>query len=292
VVSAPPHPLFGYTGGVPVVARVVVVLWVTLGCSATSAPVTYPSPAPPTITTAPARAAPAATENPATPPIEGCPKYSLPLGAAEWTTQPNSDLCCPFAPNHGPPFRRFTEREGCEAWTHERDCRPGYGCSDGCNSRTCTEDGQRWLTTALDCQYLIQLDFRLGKDTLEEILVTPMLRLLESKQRRLILTGDASPEEGNVTARFALARRRAESVRRSLVKAGAAPERLTVEVNPQLSRPAPTGSTAPVAVPSGTARVTITTDPSYRVPSDFPADACEQRHYCWCDDGGRTVFPP
>jgi len=40
----------------------------------------------------------------------------------------------------------------------------------------------------------------------------------------------------------------------------------------------------PSAAPAGSPRVTATPEPSYPSRYDYPADACDKRHYCWCDD--------
>jgi len=59
-----------------------------------------------------------------------------------------------------------------------------------------------------------------------------------------------------------------------LLELGAPPERV------DLRREAD-----PSAAPAGSPRVTVTPEPSYPSRYDFPADACDERHYCWCDDG-------
>lgn len=101
----------------------------------------------------------------------------------------------------------------------------------------------------------------------------PGVGLLASPERRLIVAGEAGPDEGIAAQRRALAEGRAKAVHARLLELGAPAER--VEIRPGAD---------PGQAPHGSPRVTVTPEPSYRTRYDFPADACERRGYCWCDD--------
>ena len=98
---------------------------------------------------------------------------------------------------------------------------PGWACDDGCNIHSCADDGARIFTTLADCSMLGFVEFEPGSSRLSDpTRVDGLLRLLANPERRLIVSGDAGPDEGTAAQRRALAERRAEAVYARLLERG------------------------------------------------------------------------
>src|SRR4051812_31980593 len=112
-------------------------LFVCGACGGTRVPAPSAAPAKPTAVSALApSAAPAPAE--ARPP-------------KVWTTAPDTDVCTEYENPKAPDFSRFETQRACEQWVHERRCRPGMSCNDGCNDVGCDGTGMHSLRTLIEC---------------------------------------------------------------------------------------------------------------------------------------------
>lgn len=198
------------------VRRLIVSILVVTGCAR---PV--PPPAPPLI---------ASTAAPAAHP------------SMVWTTESKADDCRAFPVGSAPPFSTFDSREACESWVKGRRCRPGFFCSDGCNTKRCSPDGDHLSTTLVSCELRFQMKFEFprgssvalgsAKTTMQEI--TPALhRVLDEPSGKIMLRGQTTAADAKTAAaRTRLAEARTRSIRDMLAAEGVPPGRVETTTDP------------------------------------------------------------
>jgi hypothetical protein len=227
--------------------------------------------------------APSATR--ATPPA--APSFKLVAAPSEapapkiWTTAPDTDVCTEYEKPKAPDFSLFDTLAACEQWVHERRCRPGMACNDGCNDIACDGTGMRLRSTLLGCGLSIgigALEFaaksrRLTTSPDWEGAVRRLQQALRVPERKLKIIGFALPDEAAVPAAARrLARQRAESVARELAARGVDRGRFVIEV----------GEPSWLGVEGyRVGRVLVQLDPERRQPQEFDPSSSNYEDLCW-----------
>jgi hypothetical protein len=198
-----------------------------------------------------------------------------------WTTAPGTDVCTEYEKPGAPDFSLFDVQAACEQWVHERRCRPGMACNNGCNNIACDGTGMHLRSTLLECTLAIgigPLEFppksrRLAAAPDWDGAVRLLQQLFQLPERKLKLIGFALPSEAAFPAAAQrLARQRAEAVARELAARGVDRDRFVIEV----------GEPSALGVEGyRVGRVLLQFDPDWRQPQEFDASSPDYENLCW-----------
>jgi hypothetical protein len=198
-----------------------------------------------------------------------------------WTTAPGTDLCTEYETPKAPDFSLFDAQAACEQWVHERRCRPGMVCNNGCNDIACDGTGMHLRSTLLECGLAIGigvLEFPAKSRQLSsrppfDEAVRLLQQLFRLPERKLKIIGFALPSEAAAPAAAQrLARQRAESVARELAARGVDRDRFVIQV----------GEPSALDVEGyRVGRVLLQLDPDWRQPQEFDSSYPDYENLCW-----------